>query len=222
MREREVWDEFWTTRGRNSLFERLSSFLRYRILAPAVRTYTDRFFPFEGVFVECGCGTGQSSSRISKFGRRLIALDVSMGALRSARAVPTYTDHLQADIRQLPFPDGSISGIWNLGVMEHFEADEGQGILVEFRRVLEPGRAVVLFWPPNFSSTRWILGPIERVLTWWRGKPFRVFPDEVNRLRSRRHAFATMASAGFQPLAADFTFRDWFIHIVAVGRKPLA
>ncbi|HEY3122676.1 MAG TPA: methyltransferase domain-containing protein, partial [Thermoanaerobaculia bacterium] len=99
--------------------------LRLRILAPAVRAYTDRFFPSEGVFVECGCGTGQSSSRISRSRRRLIALDVSTEALRVARAVPTYTDHLQADIRRLPFPDGSISGIWNLGVMEHFEADQG-------------------------------------------------------------------------------------------------
>jgi SAM-dependent methyltransferase len=154
--------------------------------------------------------------------RRLVALDFSLEALLVARATPTYTDHVQADIRRLPFRDGSISGIWNLGVMEHFEEDQGRAILAEFHRVLKPGHAVLLFWPPDFSSTRWILAPIERLVSWWRARPFRVFPDEVNRLRSRRHALETVAAAGFEPIAADFTLRDWFIHIILVGRKPLA
>jgi hypothetical protein len=29
-----------------------------------------------------------------------------------------------------------------------------------------------------------------------------------------------MAAAGFEGVAADFTFRDGFIHVVVVGRKP--
>lgn len=154
--------------------------------------------------------------------RRIVAIDFSLAALLSARAIPTYTEHVAADIRRLPFRDGSISGIWNLGVMEHFDEDTGLAILAEFRRVLKPGHSALLFWPPNFSSTRWVLAPVESFVSWRRSRPFRVYPDEVNRLRSRRHALETVAAARFEPLAADFTMRDWFIYMVLVVRKPLA
>lgn len=222
MKESQIWDEHWVSTSGASLFGRLTSFVRTRILSRAVRAYTDRFFPSSGVFVECGCGTGQSSSRILRGRRRLVALDFSLPALRTAREILTYTEHLQADIRRLPFADDTVSGIWNLGVMEHFEPNQADTILAEFRRVLRPGHVAILFWPPDFGSSRWILGPIERFRSWRRGKPFRFFPDEVNRLRSRREAFATMAAAGFEGVAADFTFRDGFIHVVVVGRKPSA
>jgi len=149
-----------------------------------------------------------------------VALDFSLPALRAARTIPTYTEHLQGDIRRLPFANDSISGIWNLGVMEHFDPNQAAEILAEFRRVLRPGHVAILFWPPNFGSSRWILAPIERLLTWRRGRTFRFFPDEVNRLRSRGHALAIMKAADLEPIAADFTFRDCFIHLVAVGRKP--
>lgn len=220
MKERDVWNSFWSSGSGTSLFGRMVSFLRPLMIAPAVKWYTSRFFSSEGIFLECGCGSGQSSSRVSRRDRRLVAIDFSLEALLTARAIPTYTDFVQADIRRLPFRDGSVSGIWNLGVMEHFEEDQGLAILEEFRRVLKPGRAVLLFWPPNFSSTRWVLAPLESLVSWWRARPFRVFPDEVNRLRSRRHALETAAAARFEPLAARFNLRDWFIHIVLIGRKP--
>jgi SAM-dependent methyltransferase len=222
VREREVWGAFWSSTSGGSRFGRMVSFLRPILIGPAVRRYTSRFFSTEGTFLECGCGSGESSSRVSRLSRRLVALDFSMEALLTARAIPIYAAFVQADIRRLPFRDGSISGIWNLGVMEHFEAAEGREILEEFRRVLKPGNAVLLFWPPDFSSTRWILAPIESFLSWRRARAFRVFPDEVNRLRSRRQGLETVAAAGFEPVAADFTWRDWFIHVVLIGRKPLA
>ena len=70
--------------------------------------------------------------------------------------------------------------------------------------------------------SRLVLAPIEWLRSRFRGRPFRFFPDEVNRLRSRRHASETLRAAGLEPVAADFTLRDAFIHIVAVGRKPPA
>ena len=222
MKESEIWDKHWTSASKGSLFERLASIVRTRILSRAVRTYSDQYFPSHGVFVECGCGTGQSSSRVPRSGRHLVALDFSLPALQAARTVSTYTEQIQSDIRRLPFADNSISGVWNLGVMEHFDSSQAAEILAEFRRVLRPGHAAILFWPPNFGSSRWILAPIEHFLTWKRGRPFRFFPDEVNRLRSRGHAVALMRAADFEPVAVDFTFRDCFIHLVVVCRKPAA
>ncbi len=95
---------------------------------------------------------------------------------------------LQGDITRLPLRDASIAGVWNLGFLEHFDESAGIRILREFRRVLAPGGHAVLFWPPEFGSSRLVLAPIEKLRSVARGSPFRFFPDEVNRLASRAHA----------------------------------
>jgi SAM-dependent methyltransferase len=217
--EREIWDRHWRSlqEGESSFFGKLASLVRRSILCRAVRAYTDRYFPADGVFVETGCGTGESSSTMSTQGRRLVGLDFSLPVLETARkgAAP-FQNFLRGDVHALPFRDDSLSGIWNLGVMEHFAPEEGQAILRELRRVLRPGACVLLFWPPEFGSSRLALAPIE----WLRRRAF--FPDEVNRLRSFRHARETLTAAGFEPVAVDFTPRDGFIHLVVVGRKSAA
>ena len=221
--EREVWDRHWRGLhgGQSSLFGRFASLVRRTVLRRAVRHYTGRFFPAEGTLVEAGCGTGQASASVRRLRRRLVGLDFSLPALAAARREGPYQLLLRGDIRALPFRAGSVAGIWSLGVMEHFHPGEGRAILEEFRRALRPGCYAVLFWPPAFGLSRLVLAPLE----WLRSRPgrrFRFFPDEVNRLRSRRHARHTLREAGLEPVAADLTPRDAFIHLVAVGRKPAA
>lgn len=221
--EHSAWEEHWhSTSGPGSLFGRIASFVRKQLLSRAVRHYTDLYFESRGIFVECGCGTAQSSSRIARRDRRLVALDFSAAALRQARAVPVFRSFLQGDIRRLPFADDSVAGIWNLGVMEHFNPAAAREILTEFRRVLKPGGTAILFWPPEFGSSRWVLAPIEWLKSRKNGRPFRFFPGEVNRLRSKRHAAELIGAAGLMPAAIEFTPRDFFIHMVVVGKKPSA
>jgi SAM-dependent methyltransferase len=219
--EQASWESHWhTTAERPSLVGRIASAVRSQILSRAVRWYADAYFDAEGIFVECGCGTGQSSARVRRARRRLVALDFSPAALRQAGRVSVFTDRVQADIRRLPFRDASVRGIWNLGVMEHLDGESAVGVLSEFRRVLKPGGVAMLFWPPQFGSSRWVLAPVEWLLSRGRDHPYRVFPDEVNRIRSRAHAVETVRAAGLEPVATDFTIRDAFIHIVVVARRP--
>lgn len=221
--DRETWDRHWRSLqgGDASLFGTLVSLVRRTVLCRAVRHYTDRYFPPGGFQVEAGCGTGQSSATMRALDRRLVGLDFSFPALLEARrgAAP-HRAFLRGDIRALPFRDGSLTGVWNLGVMEHFQQEDGLAILRELRRVLAPGACAILFWPPEFGLSRWVLAPFEWVRSRTSGRPFHFFPDEVNRLRSPRHARELLAAAGFEPAAVDFTPRDAFIHIVAVGRRP--
>lgn len=218
--EREVWDRHWRAlEGKSTLFGRLASLVRKGILRRAVRHYAERYFPVRGLFVEMGCGTAQASASIGLRERRFAGLDLSLPALLSARGNPPHRHLLGGDLRHLPFPDGSVAGIWNLGVMEHFPPEQGVEILRELRRVLAPGAHAVLFWPPSFGSSRWGLAPIEWVRTRVGGRPFRFFPDEVNRLTSRGHARRMVRAAGFEPVAVDFSAWDGFIHLVVVARK---
>jgi len=218
--EHDVWESHWDSRGAaSSFFGRTASLVRRQILSRALRHYAETYFPAEGVFLECGCGTGQSSSRIPRRRRTLVALDFSTAALREARKVSAFGGFLQGDIRRLPFSADSVAGIWNLGVMEHFDAETTRRILEEFRRVLKPGAVAILFWPPEYGSSRWVLAPIEWIRSERAGRPVRFFPDEVNRLRSKRQARAVLREAALEPVAVDFTPRDGFIHMVVVARK---
>ena len=218
---RAAWDEHWDAiRPGASLFGRVAALVRKHVLSRAVARYADRFLGGTGPLLEAGCGSGQSSARIRVPGRPRIALDYSSAALLGARAVPVFDVLLQGDVVRLPFRDASIRGVWNLGVMEHFDEATGLRILGEFRRVLMPGGHVVLFWPPSFGSSRIALAPVERLRSLLRGKAVRFFPDEVNRLSSRAHARRLLAAAGLEPCRIDFSVRDLFIHVVVVGRRP--
>ena len=216
----EVWDRHWRElHGRRSLFGNLASLVRRLVLCRAVRHYTGRYFPREGWFAEAGCGTGQASGRIEPAARRLLGLDVSLQALLDARRTSSYRALLQCDISQLPFRDGSLAGVWNLGVMEHFPPARGQEILRELGRALCPGGTALLFWPPEHGSSRLVLGPIEWIRSRLTGKKFEFFPAEVNRLRSFGHACDMLRGGELEPAAVHWSFQDLFIHFVVVGRK---
>ena len=215
-----VWDRHWAALSeRRSLFGRAASLVRTGLLSRAVRAFADEHFPREGTFVEAGCGTAESSSRIDPAGRTLVAMDISRLAVRAARRVPIFRGFLQGDLFRLPFRDASVAGLWNLGVMEHFPPEEGRVLLREFARVLRPGGVALLFWPPEFGASRLLLAPIEAIRS-RRGAPFRFFPDEVNRLRSRAHGVAMLEGTGLEPVVFSFGPRDLFIHLVVVARKP--
>ncbi len=191
-----VWDRHWRElSSRGAILGQLASAFRRVFLVPAVRHYTDRSFSSDGVFVETGCGTSESSVGICRQGRRLIGVDFSLEALRLARRQRTFDHVLCADIRHLPFRDGVIDGVWNLGVMEHFDEAEGFAVLTEFERVLSVERVVILFWPPTFGLSRWMLAPFEWLRSRLSGREFRFFPDEVSRLRSKRHARRLLRAA---------------------------
>ena len=215
------WDRHWRALASNRrFFGALASIVRRTVLRSAVAHYAERFLPRAGVLVETGCGTGQASGGIPRHARRLLGLDLSLPALRAARAGGAYRWVVAGDLRRLPIRDGAVAGIWNLGVMEHFLPADGRAILAEFRRVLRPGSPVLMFWPPEFGSSRLVLGPIER-LARLLGRPhWTFFPAEVHRLRSRRHAHEELRAGGFEPVAVEFSARDAFLHVVAVGRRP--
>jgi len=219
--EHEAWEKHWhSTEETRSIFGRVASLVRRQILSRAVQHYAETYFPAGGVFLECGCGTGQSSGRIPRHQRTLVAVDFSTAALREARNVSVFGAFLQADIRRLPLAADTVAGIWNLGVLEHFEPEATRRILEEFHRVLRPGAVAILFWPPDYGSSRWVLAPIERFRSKRAGRPVRFFPDELNRLSSKDEARSVVRQAGLEPVAVDFTPRDVFIHIIVVAKKP--
>ncbi len=101
--------------------------------------------------VEVGCGTGQATLVLSKAGPPVLATDVNESMLTGAPCLP-QTHYLAADVRRLPFRDGSVPLLVGLNGVPH---------LHEFTRVLAPGGQ--LLWCTSFGA----------------GTPLYVHPDRL-------------------------------------------
>jgi SAM-dependent methyltransferase len=197
------WNAHWAQLDRSRVIGRLFSIYRRQIRAHCVARYINRYFPARGIFAECGCGSGETSSRLGKE-RTTIAVDFSEHALRQALRFPVLHAGVLSDIRELPFRDESLDGLWNLGVMEHFSSDNQLLILREFHRVLKPGARMLLWWPPPYGLDHLIL------------RRFGLFPDEPGRL-NRQEVIAIAQAAGFDEVRVDFPISDGFTELVLIA-----
>lgn len=213
------WNKHWKKIiSNNTFFGKILSIYRYFLLTREVRYYTNKYFNKNGIFVECGSGTGESSSNIDKNGRILIALDISIFPLKLARQNGVYNSYLCGDIFNLPFKDESVCGIWNLGVMEHFNEEEILMILKEFRRVLKNDSVCILFWPWRLGPAHILIEFIEKLLSIIRRNRVLLFPEEYT-LFNKKIVKKLIINAGFTEYKFHLSPYGGFVHWVVVCRK---
>jgi SAM-dependent methyltransferase len=125
-------------------------------------------YPPGSLVLEAGCGVGaQTHALVTRNpGIRLVALDVSAPSLeqarsRMARAGVTGVRFLRADLRSLPFADGSFDHVFLCFVLEHLPSPANG--LARLRRVLKPGGTLTaiegdhgstFFHPPDPLAAR--------------------------------------------------------------------
>jgi dolichol-phosphate mannosyltransferase len=178
-----------------------------------------RTFPPGATLLHAGCGSGQVDTDLQTR-MRITALDISPGALfLYARNNPAAADVKHGSIFQLPFPDSSLDGIYNLGVMEHFTPAQIAEILREFRRVLRPEGKIVLFWPHARATSVFVLRAVHLVLRHLMKSAKQLHPPELTHMRSRRHAQALLDEAGFEVVDYRFGLSDCFVQAIIVGGK---
>ena len=217
--EKQDWDHFWSGVGRKAWWDRFLSLYRTQIIARAVNHYINRFFSPEGIFVECGSGTSETTLRTDKKKRKFIALDFSTIVLKKTINNPKIDSCLGGDIFALPFKDNSIDGIWNVGVMEHFTHLQIGEMLKEFRRVLKDDGKVVLFWPMIYSPYEIFINIVEAVVNSFSKKRFQFYPNEISRLTSRREGKDFLMNSCFKDVEFFFNYRDAFSFGIVVGTK---
>lgn len=205
------WDNYWSSKKKNKVFR----IFRTQIFARAVRYYIDTYFPKEGIFLEAGCGSGQSSLWINKYDRKFIALDISKNALEEAKKNKKFDEFILGDISNLPFSDNSLDGVWNLGVMEHFREDKLSDVLNECYRVLKKDGYFIIFWASKMAHYKILLGFYNKIFK----QNLQLFPDEPTRVKSKKHAKEIMSKTKFTSVEIFFSWRDFFTDVVIVAKK---
>ena len=211
------WDEHWSRSfvSLNGIFR----FYRMYVMSNALSFFFEKYFPKNGIFVECGSGTSLTSHMVKKHGRKLVALDISGKALEEAKKSRTIDFFVHGDTLKLPFKPNSVDGIWNMGVLEHFTHSEIDMALQEYLRALKKNAYVIIFWPPVYSSTGIAYRTIERLIKLATRKKFSFYPDEISRLKSRKEAMSVMSRNGFSECRVFFPWRNCFGDLVVVARK---
>ncbi len=217
------WSGHWGDEHQGSLFQKFFGFYRKHVFARTVAHVTDRYFAPEGIFVEAGSGTAETSVRMDKRGgkRVLVALDIVFPVL--THCVPLMDVKICGDGFHLPFRDASLDGIWNLGVMEHFTHERIDEMIREFRRALKPGARLILFWPATNSIPQKMLKIVEKIINLKkREHKFQFHPDEISQLRSNRQAREILQRNGFTSLYVDWGMASGMAFKSVVGEKLVA
>jgi SAM-dependent methyltransferase len=93
--------------------------------------------------LEAGCGTGYDASRFARErGWEVTVVDLSPVAAGLARR--RGLEPALADIRKLPFRNGSFEGLISLDVLVHLEPEGQSAAIGEFARVVSPGGWMLL------------------------------------------------------------------------------
>jgi SAM-dependent methyltransferase len=109
-----------------------------------------------GRVLDLGCGIGHSFHLLAP--RETVGVDIAPQALAGQDR-----ETVVADMRDLPFPDGSFASLISVQSLEH--VPDGERVVREARRVVEPG-GVAVFHTPNrltFARPDEIIDPYHHV-----------------------------------------------------------
>ncbi len=220
----EEWEQYWKAGEENKkgLYDLIAVFYRKFIIKGPLNYFIKREFPLGAQLLHAGCGGGQVDNEVVRWAK-VTALDISPTALRRYAGLHrrlAVTKH--GSIFNIPFPEATFDGIYNLGVMEHFTEEEIRKILDEFYRVLKPGGKILLFWPPEFGLSVNALKLAHFVLHRILKKDIKLHPDEITRVLSKDHAQRLLEGSRFRMSGYYFGLRDFFTHSVVIGEKAQA
>jgi len=153
--------------------------------------------------VDLGCGSGRALLWNRDWHATTVGVDIAPFFSSDALG---QVDLLLADLRKLPFADGTFSKAYSLDVLEHLSPEALRAMLAEASRVLAPGGALFVYThvrrnAPIAAGLRWI-NAFARVLERrglldMRQERLRK-SDHVNPLRDIPELESVVQAAGFR------------------------
>jgi SAM-dependent methyltransferase len=99
--------------------------------------------------LEAGCGEGYGADLIAGVARRVVAVDYDAAAVAHVRGRYPRVEVMQANLAELPLPDGSVDVVVNFQVIEHLW-DQPQ-FVAECARVLRPSGLLLMSTPNRIT-----------------------------------------------------------------------
>jgi dolichol-phosphate mannosyltransferase len=222
--DRQGWDSYWEKKRRTSTFtyEIIAAAYRNMVIKERLVSVIRAEFQPGSRLLHAGCGSGQVDVGLHDYAR-ITAVDISIPALEIyGTENPNAYALKHASILDLPFPDASFDGAYNIGVVEHFERDELQKIFSELWRVIRPGGKLVVFWPHAHATSVAVLNSVRWVMNDVLKKDLNLHPPEFSLVHSKAEAKRFLEGSGFELESYAFGPRDLFVQAVVVGKRHTA
>ncbi len=105
--------------------------------------------------LDVGCGVGRDVAHFGELGFEAVGIDRSAGMLAEARC-RVVAAFVQADMRRLPFADGSFDALWMCASLLHLPKADAPAVLAECHRVMDHGHVFLAL--KKGQGERWIEG----------------------------------------------------------------
>jgi dolichol-phosphate mannosyltransferase len=219
--DKQGWNEYWEKKNKAGLliYDLIAVFYRKYIIKRSLNYFIYKYYLSHEDVLHAGCGSGQVDSDINNY-VDITALDISPSALKYY--VKVNNDKckvLHGSIFNIPAPDKSFDGIYNLGVMEHFTEEEIDKILRQFRKVLKDDGKIILFWPHEYGVSVLALKLIHFIINDVFRKNIKFHPDEITRIKSKDQARMILLKSGFEMEKYYFGIKDIFTQAIIIGKK---
>jgi SAM-dependent methyltransferase len=115
--------------------------------------------------LDAGCGMGRYAEVASRYGARVIGIDLSQ-AVESARrnlADRPNVQILQANIFKLPFPEETFDFIYSIGVLHH--TPNCEAAFRKLAKLLKPGGKIVIWLYNGYNRLPYFMSDIYRKIT---------------------------------------------------------
>jgi ubiquinone/menaquinone biosynthesis C-methylase UbiE len=212
------WDFYW--KDAKNLYSKICIFCRKTFISSTLSRVTDKYFPSKGVFIDAGSGSSESCIKLKKNkGRKFIALDYSYQALEKGKNINSMDFFVNADLFFLPFEDNSINGIFNLGVMEHFNTKDLTSVLNEMHRILKKDSYAIFFWARKYSPSNFILKAYSIISNKILKKKFWYTPDEINPFVSKKKIISEVSESKLKVFRIRPSWGTFLIHEVVICQK---
>lgn len=211
------WNKHWNNLNSTSVLNNVFVFFRTNVIARDIAYSLNKYFPKDGIFLDSGCGTSQTSVKIPRHNRKFIAMDIADIIFHNHPDIVDY--RVNGDVLRLPFKDDSIDGIWNVGLMEHFKPDELNIIFKEFNRILKPGCNAVLFWPPVYGPVNLVIKSLSFFNRKLNKDGESMFPEEPSLVRSKEWVRKIVEKNNLSLVDFHWPLRGAFIHLTVVIKK---
>lgn len=107
-------------------------------------------------FLDLGCGGGFLTNALAQEGFQVSGIDLSASSLAIARSADASRSvkYIQANVNQIPFPDGVFDAVSALDLLEH--VDHPEQVIQEATRALKPG-GLFFFHTFNRNFLSWLV-----------------------------------------------------------------
>lgn len=222
---RNEWDSYWskkTNQVERKAYDLIAKFYRFALINPNLKCFVRKYFKPEAKLLHAGCGGGEVDVDVVNYAH-VTAIDISPAAIKRYNQLHLKTNKnskgIIGNIMKMDMPDRSFDGIYNLGVMEHFQKDEIIEILKEMSRLIKPDGKLLLFWPPSYGLSVLALHAIHFILNRILRRNVELHPQEPSKIPSKRTLQNWLNLANLELEEFSFSVRDAFTYVVVVASK---